>query len=190
VGHFGPYGGTVRTMGLDSSVLRSEVSFGHFGTCAKMSLWTHLNSTKVSQCRSVLCPKCLGTIDCFLLFLLYIICILILLSLFLNPSFVCNCLFNCKIQSRSSDITRLDQLPFSILLHCFVLLTLRLMGCQLGMLTSLDFFLDPRERNFLTSENPRLTRPPDNRPTVSGIIVTGRPCLLSIDRSLVASRQP
>ena len=36
VRHFGPYGGTVRTTGLDSSVLRSEVSFGHFGTSAEM----------------------------------------------------------------------------------------------------------------------------------------------------------
>jgi len=37
VGHLGPYGGTVWTIGLDSSVLRSEVSFGHFGTGAEMS---------------------------------------------------------------------------------------------------------------------------------------------------------
>ena len=36
VGHFGSYGGIVRNMGLDSLVLRSEVSFGHFGTAAEM----------------------------------------------------------------------------------------------------------------------------------------------------------
>jgi len=37
IGWDSPYGGTLLTMGLDSSVLRSEVSFGHFGTGAEMS---------------------------------------------------------------------------------------------------------------------------------------------------------
>jgi len=35
--HFRPYCKAVGTMGLDSLVLRSEVSFGHFTTGAKMS---------------------------------------------------------------------------------------------------------------------------------------------------------
>jgi len=32
---YGPYGGIVLTVGLESSVLRSEVSFGYFGTGPK-----------------------------------------------------------------------------------------------------------------------------------------------------------
>jgi len=41
-------------------------------------------------------------------------------------------------------------------------------------------------KEFLDFRESRLTRPPDNRPIVSGIIVTGR-CALAISRSLVAS---
>jgi len=44
--------------GVDCSALRSEVSFGHFGTSAKMS--GHLNA-KVSWCRSIPGSKCLVT---------------------------------------------------------------------------------------------------------------------------------
>ena len=56
------------------------------------------------------------------------------------------------------------------------------------MLTRLDFFLDPGKGIS------RLSRidsdvPPDNRPTVSGIIVTSR-SELAISQSLVASRRP
>lgn len=35
--HFGLYGGTVRTIGLDSSLLRSVVSFWFFGSSTRMS---------------------------------------------------------------------------------------------------------------------------------------------------------
>jgi len=57
---------------------------------------------------------------------------------------------------------------------------------QLGLLTrlqSLDYFSRSWERNFSTSEN-RDKRPPDNRPTLSGIIATWR-CVPAINRSLV-----
>jgi len=52
-------------MGQDSSVLKSEVPFGHFGTGADcqnvQTLETYRNSAKVSQCRTVSGPKCLVT---------------------------------------------------------------------------------------------------------------------------------
>ena len=57
MGHFGPYGGTVRTMGLDTPVLKSEVSSGHFGTGAECPD----TSDPPGQCRSVSVPICPGS---------------------------------------------------------------------------------------------------------------------------------
>ena len=64
----------------------------------------------------------------------------------------------------------------------------------IGMLMRLEslqswFFLSIPGKEFLDLRESRLTRPPDNRPIVSGIIVTGRSAL-AISRSLVASRRP
>ena len=62
------------------------------------------------------------------------------------------------------------------------------------MLTRLEslesqFFFSIPGKEFLDFRESRLTRPSDNRPIVSGIIVTGRSAL-AISRSLVASRRP
>ena len=50
--HFGTWDGTVRHLGQDSSVLRSELSLGHFGTSADLS--GQFGPTK-------LLPKCPGS---------------------------------------------------------------------------------------------------------------------------------
>ena len=55
VGHFGPYGGTVRTMGWTVRYLGTK-------WCRNVrTLRTHLNSVKVSQWWSISGPKCLVT---------------------------------------------------------------------------------------------------------------------------------
>jgi len=53
VRHFGQWSETLRSTGWDSSVLTSELSFGHFSTDAEVS--------GPNQCRSVLGPNCLGS---------------------------------------------------------------------------------------------------------------------------------
>jgi len=56
VGHFSPYGGTVQTMGLDSSVLRSEVSIDTSVLVPKCPDTS--DPSEQSQCRNVSGPKC------------------------------------------------------------------------------------------------------------------------------------
>jgi len=61
VGHFSPYGGTVRTMGLGSLVVGSDVSFGAEMSGHFRPIWT-VSTVEVSHCRSVSGPKFLVTI--------------------------------------------------------------------------------------------------------------------------------
>jgi len=57
------YGEILRTIWLDSSVLRSEVSFGHFGTGAEMSRHFRGLIYKISYDNLTIMPKLRPTYD-------------------------------------------------------------------------------------------------------------------------------